>query len=406
MPIRVGFLVGKDNDCVEDPKYRGDASFLSDLPNKYRVDPDSKEYLANCKKKGIKGLAHADVAIPWYIHKHNEDIEIDIILPEDISVKRLQSNLCNYIIGYDVINAVFEGKDRWAFMENAFKSCGNMLPSWEVQEFIYYKSRYMQACMDAGVPMAPTIFSIQGNRSAGQLLEQIKARGWRMFVLKQSFSAFSLGFMKLSVEECEAKPKILEDYFEEFAHIPEFIVQEAIPGFVRNWETRCFWFNGEFVYAIANKAAVSTDDGEEVIITGDDIPAEFLENAKRVGSAALKVLPQLRTPGGQPIDMTLIRTDIGCSDTPLDDKETQWDATDGKKTFFLNEIEYGGTNYFIRHLQFDAIPLWAEKFAAKVREVHSKDAQGKEGDSAAAEPQQKRSRTAGAVLKKPAAARA
>ena len=47
--------------------------------------------------------------------------------------------------------------------------------------------------------------------------------------------------------------------------------------------------------------------------------------------------------------MTLIRTDVGCSDSPLHDKHTNWDPNG--RTFFLNEIEYGGTTYFIRHLK-------------------------------------------------------
>merc|ERR1719337_375353 len=187
--------------------------------------------------------------------------------------------------------------------------------------------------------------------------------------MKQSFMAFSLGFVKLTVKECEENPKILKDYFEEFPDCPEYVVQEAIEGFVRNWETRCFWFNGEFLYAIANKAAVSTDDGEERIVTGDDIPPEFLENAKRIGREALKILPQLKTPDGKPVPMTLIRTDVGCSDSVVHDCNTNWDPT--KKTFFLNEIEYGGTTYFIRHLKFDAVPLWADLYATKAREIHS-----------------------------------
>ena len=28
---------------MEDPKYVGDASFMADMPDKYRVDPESKE---------------------------------------------------------------------------------------------------------------------------------------------------------------------------------------------------------------------------------------------------------------------------------------------------------------------------------------------------------------------------
>lgn len=373
--IRVGFLVGKDTDVVEDPKYVGDASFLKDLPDKYRVDPESKEYLKNCEE-GTKGFAHADVAIPWYIHKHYEDIEVDIILPEEITTKRLKSNMCNFIVGYDVINAVFEGPERLEHVLKIFKTCGNLMPSWEVQDFIYMKSRYMKACMDSGIPMAPTVFAFKADRTPAMLLTQIKARGWKSFVMKQSFMAFSLGFVKLTVEQCEQDPKILKQYFEEYPDCPEYVVQEAIDGFRRNWETRCFWFNGEFLYAIANMAAVSTDDGQERIVTGSDIPAEFLENAKRIGREALKVLPQLKTPNGQAtVPMTLIRTDIGCSDSQLHDVDTKWNPNE--KTFFLNEIEYGGTTYFIRHLKFDSIPMWAELYAKKACEIREAMERGK-----------------------------
>jgi hypothetical protein len=401
MPVRVGFLVGKDTDLVESDKYKkvGDDSFLADLPNKYRVDPKTKDYIKNCKR-GVKGLAHADVAIPWYIQKHYDDIEVDIIFPEDITMKRLKSNLVNYIVGYDVINAVFEGKSRLAKVSKMFQTCGNIMPSWEVQDFIYYKSKYMTACVEAGVPMAPTIFAFKGKRSPKALLDEVKARGWKTFVMKQSFMAFSLGFMKLKVEDCEAKPEILEEYFRDFKDCPEYVVQEAIEGFTRNWETRCFWFNGEFLYAIANKAAVSTEDGQEVIITGDDIPKEFLENAKRIGREALKVLPQLTTPDGQPIPQTLIRTDIGCSDSAVHDKNTHWDPT--KKTFFLNEIEYGGTTYFIQHLKSDWMPRWAELYVNKTREIHTKM------EEQNVEPKAKRARVEqgkpAAVLKRPAGA--
>jgi len=395
MPTRVGSLVGKDTDVVEDPKYVGDASFMKDMPDKYRVDPVSHEYLKNCEK-GTTGQAHADVAIPWYIKTHYPEIQVDIIFPEDITVKRLKSNLCNYVVGYDAINAVLE--KRFDEVVDAFKKAGNVVPSYEFQDFIYTKSRYMQKCIDAGVPMAPTIFALKDSRSPEKLLREIQSRGWKTFVMKQSFMAFSLGFCKLSTEDCEKNPSILQDYFEEHAECPEYIVQEAVPGFVSNWETRCFWFNGEFLYAIANKAAVSTEDGEERIITGDDIPSEFLENAKRVGREALKVLPELTLPNGKSLGMTLIRTDIGCSDTQLCDKNTNWNPNE--KTFFLNEIEYGGTTYFIRHLKFDAIPMWADLYVKKTKEIAEK--MGIEDESS--EPAKKRAKTTPSAMKRPAAA--
>ena len=67
--------------------------------------------------------------------------------------------MCNYIIGYDVINSIFEGPKRHGFfaemsahcnhedheelhtsqcrykeVTKAFTQCGNLMPSWEVQE--------------------------------------------------------------------------------------------------------------------------------------------------------------------------------------------------------------------------------------------------------------------------------
>jgi len=412
MPFRIGFIVGKDNDAVEDPKYVGSVDFLKDLPDKYRVDPVSKLYIKNCKKGTKGGIAHADVAIPWYIQKKYDDIEIDIIFDEEISTKRLQSNMCNYIVGYDVINAVFESPKKWKAVEKAFRECGNMMPTWEVQEYIYWKSVYMKKCIAEGIPMAPTLYAtLKDGRSPEKLLAEIKERGWKTFVMKQSFSAFSLGFLKTTTEKCENDPTILEEYFKEYSHIPEYIVQEAIPGFVSNWETRCFWFGGEFCYAIANKAAVSTESGEEIIITGDDIPPEFLENAKRIGKLAVDSMPKLKTPKGHVIDTMncVVRTDIGCSDTKLDDKDNTWVA--GEKTFFLNEIEYGGTNYFIRHLKFDAVPFWAEKIATGARKIFELDAwvdpkakAKKRTASSSPGPAkaQKKPAAAKAVLKKPA----
>merc|ERR1712193_497466 len=111
--------------------------------------------------------------------------------------------------------------------------------------------------------------------------------------------------------------------------------------------------------------------GEKVgVIPQDQIPSEFLENAKRIGKQALQALPSLTTHDGQPIGMTLIRTDIGCADSKVCDKDTHWDPD--AKTFFLNEIEYGGTTYFPRVLKFDAIPMYADLYAAKALEIHEK----------------------------------
>jgi len=177
--------------------------------------------------------------------------------------------------------------------------------------------------------------------------------------------------------ECEKDPSVLRTYFEDWAECSEFIVQEAVEGFSRHWETRCFWYNGEFLYAIANKAAVSTEDGKEHIITGDDIPSEFLEEAKKIGQQAVKCLPDLKVAGGGSLPMILVRTDIGCSDSQMFDKDCKWDPT--KKTFFLNEIEPSSTTYFVRHLKFDCIPMYGKLYAETAKRY--KEQKDKNGGS-------------------------
>merc|ERR1719379_1606705 len=373
MPLRVGFILGKEFDFVDAPGSVVDCSFLDDLPKEYRQRSEQPRMQWPGMTVDNKDNISVDVAIAWYIKKHYADIEGDFIFPQDITLDRLKSNLCNFITGYDILDALCEGEEQLAQVTDAFRNCGNIMPSWEVQEAIYMKSKYMKKAIDAGVPVAPTIFAAKEDRSPEALLQQIKARGWKAFIIKQSYSCGSVGFTKLQVADCEANPKELNEYFETWADCPEYVVQEFIEGFCRNWEVRCFWFNGEFQYAMANRAAVSTADGEKVgIITGDDIPKDFLEEAKKIGKEALKSLPQLTTPDGSPIGMpTCIRTDIGCSDSPVNDKDyAHWNAN--SRTYFLNEIEYGGTTYFARALKFDCIPLWAELYATKAQEIHDK----------------------------------
>jgi len=176
------------------------------------------------------------------------------------------------------------------------------------------------------------------------------------------------------LEACEKDGGMLESYFEEYADCSEYIVQECVEGFTRNWETRCFWYNGQFLYAIANMAGVSTEDGVERIVTGDDIPKEFLEGAKRIGEQAIKCLPDMAVPGGGSVPMILVRTDIGCSDSQMHDKDCTWDPQ--KKTFFLNEIEPSSTTYFVRHLKFDCIPMYGKLYAETARRVKEQQTKG------------------------------
>merc|ERR1712151_68129 len=71
---------------------------------------------------------------------------------------------------------------------------------------------------------------------------------------------------------------------------------------------------------------------------------------------------------GGTVPMILMRTDIGCSDSQIYDRDTHWDPS--VKTFFLNEIEPSSTTYFVRHLKFDCIPMYAKLYVEKAREIY------------------------------------
>jgi hypothetical protein len=181
-----------------------------------------------------------------------------------------------------------------------------------------------------------------------------------------------MGVKKLQTKDCEQKPEILEEYFSTWSECPEFIVQEFIEGFCRNWEVKCYWFNGEFLFAMGHRATVSLADGEKAsMVLEEELPEGFLQQAKEVGQQSLKALPQLTAPNGSPIGMTLIRTDIGISDSQLHDKDfAHWDGS--SKMFFLNELECSATTYFPRALKYDSMPLWADLWASKAREIAQK----------------------------------
>lgn len=384
MAIRVGFIIGKEFDFVDSPGSVVDTSFLEDLPSEYRKRSEKPRMTWPGMAASTTDYISTDLAIAWYIKKHYPNIDVDFIFPQDIKLDRLKSNTCNFVIGYDILDALCEGEEQLSEVQNAFQNCGNIMPSWEVQESIYMKSHYMKKASDLGIAVAPTLYASKDDRTPETLLKKVQARGWKTFLIKQSYSCGSIGLKKLQVADCEANPQILRDYFEEYADCPEYVVQEFIEGFSRNWEVRCFWFNGEFLYAIGNRAAFSTSEGETVgVISAEELPPRFLKEAKEIGRKALQALPQDGT-------LTCIRTDIGCSDSTIHDKDYQeWNETD--KVFFLNEIEYGGTTYFPRALKFDSIPLWAGHYAKKAVEIYQRanamsNELGKCMDSADAQP--------------------
>ena len=82
--MKIGIIVGKSSE-----------PFISEsielrVPKKYMVDEQ----------------VHTDVAVAYTIKRRYKDIDVDIILPKDITLRRLKKNDINYILVYDYISAL------------------------------------------------------------------------------------------------------------------------------------------------------------------------------------------------------------------------------------------------------------------------------------------------------------
>ena len=75
-------LLLEDTDLVEDPKYVGDASFMDDMPDKYRVDPESKEPSSVLPVLELMGLSS-----PWF----RSTSRIARAVPKDLPMPMWQS---------------------------------------------------------------------------------------------------------------------------------------------------------------------------------------------------------------------------------------------------------------------------------------------------------------------------
>ena len=83
--MKIGFIVGRTEE-----EYYDINNLSKQTPKKYLVDG---KYLM------------VDVAIAMTAKLTYPNITVDIILPKEITLTRLQKNYVNFIVGYDIINA-------------------------------------------------------------------------------------------------------------------------------------------------------------------------------------------------------------------------------------------------------------------------------------------------------------
>lgn len=351
--MKLGFIVGKTNEEWKDPKLKK-ATLKKHLADMY----------TNTGK--LKDRLHIDVAIAMKIKESFPEVTVDIILPKEISVQRLQKNDINFVMGYDWITTIeqdpyirkFTGKKGQQKLLDIYKNPrSKIFPPVEYMDFIWDKQKYLTRFKQNKIPINDTLF-VKGTVTVPKLLAQVKSKKWSKFIIKPigGCEGHGCGFfdMKVVVD----KPTLLVQYFiEQGKYYEQFIVQEFIEGFKKYGEIKSFWIDDSFRYAI--QTIDETYGVSKVTPMNDE---SILSVCKPIAEQALKVLPTI-TFNGRQTRPVMIRIDLLCCSQ---------NKPKSSKAYYINEIEEGqicGTYTNFPNITYPLVDILADAFVRKATEL-------------------------------------
>ena len=335
-------------------------------------------------------------------------MQADLILPAEITAARLQSNDINLLLGYDAVSAHIEEFDGDGDDDDEDEGLGlragrgqrmaqllaadssRVWPPAAVHALVNRKSNYLLKAAAAGIRIAPTEVVVPRSVvAAGQqteaaalayaVLSKAQRRGWRRFVVKPVPSSWGRAVTRFETAGLSWPSGLgpLEAYCAQplVTGSEELLVQDWMAGFVHQPETRCFFWGGEFLYAVANctvgpagEAHCSEVAAASDCAAGPQLPEAYWRPAVEIGRALHeRVLPRLVGFNGQQLSrqfLWMLRVDVGLQ--PTGDRP----ATAGGGAF-LNEVEAVPTLYIdrsFRHAE-DHLTAWARRCVEAAAEV-------------------------------------
>tara|TARA_B100001094_G_scaffold331440_1_gene399819 strand:- start:4 stop:1056 length:1053 start_codon:yes stop_codon:yes gene_type:complete len=347
--MKIGIIVGKSSE-----------EFLTEgvelnVPKKYMVD----------------GVVQTDVAIAYTIKRRYTDIDVDIILPKDISLQRLKKNDINYIMGYDYISALndapyvakFSGKGADKIDKMYENPNSKVFPSYSFLDFIWNKQKYLEKLQKNGVRINPTIF-LKRNTNVKKLIQQIQKYKWDQFIIKPNGGTEGLGLGKFSLKKVLSDPSELQEYFDANEDLYNgFLVQNKLKGFYQYGEVKSYWFDGKFSYAVNindknTDPEVMYDDKYHV---REIIDEDILKECKRIGEKVMKIIPKISFNKKRVLP-TMVRIDFGCC---IDNKATK------APNFFVNEIEHQDACPYVHfpNVKYPYVEVMADTMVKKCQEL-------------------------------------
>lgn len=329
--IRIGVCVGKDFDPVK--KNTQPANFPKKL----------------CLTKDDWGKYSVDAVTALKMQQLQTDlVDIDIISIPEVTQKRLQKNHVNLTFWPEIGTAILGGKKKQVQeYTKVFKNPNcrlDMGGDYDTYDWVLQKSRYMQHCQKAGIPMIPTVYFLNGF-DADKCMKEVQKKGWDKFFCKVGhFSFFGNGAINGKTEDFlpgGKKVKEMAKYGKENKHNKTFLVQPYMlkPNGQVFDEVRNFFIDGEWRYSVFTHGTDMSDKGYYEEPAGPrKVACRAL--AERVYAEVLKV----STWQGKRQTPLLNRIDIGVIPQKGADSLHKTD-----NQYFVNEIEMICTTWLDRY---------------------------------------------------------
>ena len=319
------------------------------------------------KKYYENGNVHTDIALAYLMKTKFVGVNIDIIQPKDITNQRLKKNDINFIIGYDVINVInddppvkkFSGQKGLEKLDKIYQTkSNNVFPSYPFMSFLWDKKKYLQHLEKNKIPISPTIF-IKKNISPLSLLQKIKQKKWKDFIIKPIGGTIAYGLGIFNTKECSKNIFLLNEYFEEEnKYYDEYLVQEKIDGFSKYGEIKTFWIDGKLSYAVNTPGATSPN---QTYVVKEEIQQDVLNYCEKIGEKIFKILPKIPFNKKKTLPV-LIRIDFACCKKNKNQKATN---------YFVNEIESDIAGLYINfpNIKYPALEVLANTYIQKAYEL-------------------------------------
>lgn len=345
--IKIGFICWRQGG--------GTSDYISSSPK--------KSWMKNLKKetKGeYKGQYPFEKALIAAMEEKYNDIEIMFINKFD--EKLLVQNDVNFILSLNLLNAWEKSDEEYERVYKIIKDPKmKVYPNLKEQLFLYDKGNYLKYYEKKGIPIAPT-FIIKSDRDHLNIINKVKRKGWKSFVLKphRAYATTGIGLFNLSDKKLEEKVKKYLDKNEKF---PAFVCQELIDGFSKFWEIKSYWINGKFRYYVPthcwswleNACAHNSEIDYSHL---KNVSRDVIKQVKTMGKKVLDTYPKMNKYSDPPL---FLRIDFGCC---VDNK------MDGKK-YFLNEIEYAGCGTLTEIANINnAFDIWVREYYNKAKHIY------------------------------------